>query len=75
MQRILLLTLGEGGEFDHEINLKNRIPFLRGEFPIRKRERESWTINKQWVYDGYIDVSRSLTITFFQQPYPFPIQE
>lgn len=40
MQRILLLTLGEGGEFDHEINLKNRIPFLRGEFSIRKRERE-----------------------------------
>lgn len=41
MQRILLLlTLGEGGEFDHEINLKNRIPFLRAEFPIRKRERE-----------------------------------
>lgn len=40
MQRILLLTLGEGGEFDHEINLKNRIPFLRGEFPIpRERER------------------------------------
>lgn len=73
MQRILLLlTLGEGGEFDHEVNLKNRIPFLRAEF---ERERESWTINKQWVYDGYIDVSRSLTITFFQQPYPFPIQE
>lgn len=40
MQRILLLTLGEGGEFDYEINLKNRIPFLRGEFSIRKRERE-----------------------------------
>lgn len=41
MQRILLLlTLGEGGEFDYEVNLKNRIPFLRAEFPIRKRERE-----------------------------------
>lgn len=40
MQRILLLTLAEGGEFDHEVNLKNRIPFLRGEFSIRKRERE-----------------------------------
>lgn len=40
MQRILLLTLGEGGEFDHEVNLKNRIPFLRAEFSIRKRERE-----------------------------------
>lgn len=42
MQRILLLllTLAEGGKFDYEINLKNRIPFLRGEFPIRERERE-----------------------------------
>lgn len=42
MQRILLLllTLGEGGEFDYEINLKNRISFPRCEFPIRERERE-----------------------------------
>lgn len=35
-----------------------------------------WTINKyRRVYDGYIDVFSVVTIIFFEQPYPFPIQE